>query len=53
MNVKTAPAFYLRLRQLITSKQPSFEWFGEMAADESYFGGKVYAVIIPNTKTET
>ena len=77
VNVKTATAFYMRLRQLIAGKQPSFELSGEVEADKSYFGGKrkgrrgrgagvkvavfgllkrggkVYAAIIPNVKTET
>lgn len=77
VNVKTATAFYMRLRHLIASKQPSFELSGEVEADESYFGGrrkgkrgrgaagkvavfgllkrggKVYAAIISNAKTET
>ncbi len=29
----------MRLRQLIASKQPSYELSGEVEADESYFGG--------------
>lgn len=65
VNVKVATAFYLRLRQLIASKLPSYELSGEVEADESYFGGrrkdrrgrgaagKVYTAIIPNAKTET
>ena len=40
VNVKTATAFYLRLRQLIASKLPSYELSGEVEADESYFGGR-------------
>ena len=40
VNVKTATAFYMRLRYLIASKQPSYELSGEVEADESYFGGK-------------
>jgi len=40
VNVKTATAFYMRLRHLITSKQPSFELSEEVEADESYFGGR-------------
>ena len=40
VNVKTATAFYQRLRKLIASKLPSFELSGEIEADESYFGGK-------------
>ena len=77
VNVKTATAFFMRLRQLIASNLPSYELSGEVEADESYFGGvrkgkrgrgaagkvavfgllkrggKVYAAIIPNAKTET
>ena len=73
----TAATFYMRLRQLIADKLPSYELSGEVEADESYFGGvrkgkrgrgaagkvavfgllkrggKVYAAIIPNAKTET
>lgn len=40
VNVKTATAFYLRIRKLIACKLPSFELSGEIEADESYFGGK-------------
>lgn len=39
VNVKTATVFYMRLRHLIASKQPSFELSGEVEAD-SYFGGR-------------
>jgi len=77
VNVKTATKFFMGLRQLIASKQPSYQLSGEVEADESYFGGvrkgkrgrgaagkvavfgllkrggKVYAAIIPNAKTET
>lgn len=35
----TAATFFLRLRELIASKLPSFELSGEIEADESYFGG--------------
>jgi transposase len=35
----TATRFYQRLRQLIASKQESYELSGEVEADESYFGG--------------
>lgn len=35
----TAIRFFLRLRQLIASKLPSYELAGEVEADESYFGG--------------
>ena len=40
VNVKTATAFFMRIRQLIASKMPSYELSGEVEADESYFGGK-------------
>ncbi|MFI5322274.1 MAG: IS1595 family transposase [Thermodesulfobacteriota bacterium] len=36
----TAIRFFMRLRQLIASKQPGYELSGEIEADESYFGGK-------------
>ena len=36
----TAIRFFMRLRQLIASKLPSYELSGEVEADESYFGGK-------------
>ena len=39
VNVKTATKFFMRLRQLIASKQPSYKLSGEIEADESYFGG--------------
>ena len=39
VNVKTATAFFMRLRQLIASNRPSYELAGEVEADESYFGG--------------
>ena len=39
VNVKTATKFFMRLRQLIASKQPSYSLSGEVEADESYFGG--------------
>ena len=35
----TAVTFFMRLRQLIASKLPSYELSGEVEADESYFGG--------------
>jgi transposase len=35
----TAIRYFMRLRQLIGSKLPSFELSGEVEADESYFGG--------------
>lgn len=77
VQANTAIRFFMRLRQLIASKQPSYELSGEIEADESYFGGrrkgkrgrgaagkvavfgllkrggKVYAAIIPNARTET
>jgi transposase len=40
VNVKTATKFFMRLRQLIASKQPSYDLSGEVEADESYFGGR-------------
>ncbi len=36
----TAIRFFMHLRQLIASKLPSYEFSGEVEADESYFGGK-------------
>lgn len=39
VQAKTAIGFYQHLRQLIASKLPSYELFGEVEADESYFGG--------------
>jgi transposase len=36
----TAIRFFMRLRQLIASKLPSYELSGEVEADESYFGGR-------------
>lgn len=36
----TAARFFLRLRQLIASKVPSYQLGGEVEADESYFGGQ-------------
>jgi len=35
----TAIQFFGRLRQLIASKQPSYQLSGEVEVDESYFGG--------------
>lgn len=35
----TAIRYFMRLRQLIASKLPSYELSGEVEADESYFGG--------------
>lgn len=37
MQGNTATLFYQRLRQLIASKQKSYELSGEVEADESYF----------------
>ena len=39
VNKHTAATFFLRLRQLIATKLPSYELSGEVEADESYFGG--------------
>jgi transposase len=39
VNRNTAIAFFIKLRKLIASKQPSYELSGEVEADESYFGG--------------
>ena len=36
----TAARFYMRLRKLIASKLPSYELYGQVEADESYFGGR-------------
>ena len=36
----TAITFYMRLRQLIASKLPSYELYGQVEADERYFGGR-------------
>ena len=36
----TAITFYMRLRQLIASKLPSYELYGQVQADERYFGGR-------------
>ncbi len=40
IQANTSATFYLRLRKLIASKLPSYELFGEVEADESYFGGR-------------
>ena len=40
VQANTAIRFFMRLRQLIASKLPSYELSGEIEADESYFGGK-------------
>ena len=39
VNVKTATAFFMRLRHLIAGNLPSYELSGEVEVDESYFGG--------------
>jgi transposase len=40
VQANTAARYFMRLRQLIASKLPSYELDGEFEADESYFGGK-------------
>ena len=35
----TAAFYFMRLRRLIASHLPSYRLFGEIEADESYFGG--------------
>ena len=40
VQANTAIRFFMRLRQLIASKLPSYRLCGEVEADESYFGGK-------------
>ena len=39
VQANTAASFFMRLRQLIAGKLPSYELCGEVEADESYFGG--------------
>ena len=39
VNKHTATTYFMRLRQLISLKLPSYELSGEVEADESYFGG--------------
>ena len=39
IQANTSIRFFMRLRQLIASKLPSYELSGEVEADESYFGG--------------
>ena len=39
VQVNTATRFFMRLRQLIAGKLPSYQLCGEVEADESYFGG--------------
>ena len=36
----TAITFYMGLRHLIASKLPSYELYGQLAADERYVGGR-------------
>ena len=36
----TSARFYMRLRKLIASKRPSYELYGQVKADERYFGGR-------------
>jgi transposase len=40
VQANTATRFFMRLRKLIASKQPSYDLSGEVEADESYFGGR-------------
>lgn len=40
IQANTAIRFYMRLRQLIASKLPSYDLSGEVEADESYFGSR-------------
>ncbi len=39
IQANTSIRFFMRLRQLIASKLPSYRLQGEIEADESYFGG--------------
>jgi len=39
VQANTAIRFFMRLRQFIASKLPSYQLCGEVEADESYFGG--------------
>ena len=39
IQANTSAKFFMRLRYLIASKQPSYELSGEVEADESCFGG--------------
>lgn len=39
VQANTTIKFYMNLRKLIASKIPSYELYGEVEADESYFGG--------------
>jgi transposase len=36
----TVARCYMRLRKLIASKLPSYELYGQVEVDESYFGGR-------------
>lgn len=40
VQANTAIRFFMRMRQLIASKIPSYDLSGVMEADASYFGGK-------------
>ena len=40
IQANTAISFFMKLRQLIASKLPSYKLSGEVEADESYFGGR-------------
>ena len=40
VQANTSARFYMRLRKLSASKLPSYELFGQVEADESYFGGR-------------
>jgi len=40
VQANTAIRFFMGLRRLVASKQPSYELSGEVEADESYFGGR-------------
>ena len=39
VNRNTSASYFMRLRQLIASKLPSYDLSGEVEVDESYFGG--------------
>ncbi len=40
VQTNTGITFYMRLRQLIASKLPSYELYGQVEVNESYFGGR-------------
>lgn len=40
VQANTSARFYMRLRTLIASKLPSYELYGQVEADESYFGDR-------------